>query len=339
MRKISTTLIIAVLGVSLVLSACASEARPEPAQPTSEETLEEPTQEPTSEPAPTETLEPTQEPITVTDDLDHQVTLAEPARKIVSLSPSMTESLFALGAGDQIIARDSNSNYPEEALQIEDLGSLWEGLPTEQIVALEPDLVVAAEIIPAEQIQELMDLGLQVYWQANPLDFEGLYNNLTDLAVLVGKEAEAEELVSSLQEQVAAVDEKLAQVTDTPLVFYELDATDPSNPWTAGAGTFVSYVISRAKGVNLGDMLEGSWVQISSEALITEDPAVILLSDALYGITPESVAERPGWGEISAVLEEQVYPFDPFLLSVPGPRLVEGYEEIARLVHPEVFED
>ena len=83
------------------------------------------------------------------------------------------------------------------------------------------------------------------------------------------------------------LDDKLAAVDDIPLVFYELDASDPANPYTPGGGTFISFIISRAKGSNLGDSLEGAWVQVSSEELLAQNPDIILLADALYGITAE----------------------------------------------------
>ncbi|RLD06467.1 MAG: ABC transporter substrate-binding protein, partial [Chloroflexota bacterium] len=98
-------------------------------------------------------------------------------------------------------------------------------------------------------------------------------------------------------------------------------------------------IISRAKGLNLGDSLEGSWVQVSSEELLAQNPDIILLADALYGITPEMVAERAGWSEIKAVVDNEIYPFDPFILSVPGPRLVDGFEQVAEIMHPEVFDN
>jgi iron complex transport system substrate-binding protein len=277
-------------------------------------------------------------PAVVTDDLGNELVLDEPAQAIVSLSPNMTEILFGVGAGDRLIGRDSNSMYPEAAQDAVDLGGMWDGIPVEDILALEPDLILAGEIYSAEAIAELRNLGLNVYWQANPDDFEGLYENIRDIAVLTGTEDQAEELIGSLSARVAALDEKLAAVDESPLVFYELDASEPANPWTTGAGTFISYVINKAKGSNLGDSLEGEWVQISSEALVVQDPDVILLSDALYGETPESVAERPGWGELKAVLEGDVYPFDPFILSVPGPRLVDGFEQVAAILHPEIFD-
>ena len=340
MSKTKWNIILTILSVVFLAAACSPAPTAEPTdlpEPTQVPTEKpEPTEEPTA--VPTEPAVPTEEPVTVTDDLGNEVVLEEPAQTIVSVSPSLTESLFALGAGDRIVGRDTNSNYPEAAADIQDLGSMYSGLPVEDIVALEPDLVLAAQIIPPDQLQELSDLGLNVYWQANPEDFEGLYENLRSLAVLVGGQEQAEELIAGLQERVAAVDQQLEDVENAPVVFYELDATDPANPYTVGQDTFISYVINKAKADNVGDELEGSYIQISSEELLAQDPDIILLSDALYGVTPESVAGRAGWGEITAVQEGEIYPFDPFVLSVPGPRLVYGYEQLAELLHPEKVE-
>jgi iron complex transport system substrate-binding protein len=283
-------------------------------------------------------IEPKSGPITVTDDLGFVVVLEKPAQAIISLSPSLTEILFSVGAGDRLIGRDSNSIYPENALEAVDLGGMWDGIPIEDILAMEPDLILAGEIYSAEAIAELRDLGLVVYWQANPDNFEELFDNIRDISVLSGTETLAEELVISLDERVATLDEKLSAVKSNPLVFYELDASEPANPWTVGAGEFISHIINRSKAQNLGDSLEGAWVQISSEELIAQDPDVILLADALYGITPESLAERAGWSVISAVINGEIYAFDPFILSVPGPRLVDGFELLAEILHPEIFE-
>lgn len=281
---------------------------------------------------------PEEEIIVMVDGSGVEVVLDKPAQRIISISPNLTEILFGIGAGDRLIGRDSNSMYPEAAQQAVDLGGMWDGIPVEDILALEPDLILAGEIYSTEAISELRELGLNVYWQANPDDFEGLYQNIRDIAALVAEEGKAEMLIESLMDRVAALDEKLVSVNETPLVFYELDASEPANPWTTGAGTFISYVINRAKGINLGDSLEGEWVQISTEELVAQNPDVILLSDALYGVTAESVAERAGWGEIKAVKEGDVYPFDPFILSVPGPRLVDGFEMLAAILHPEIVD-
>ncbi|MCD6424670.1 MAG: ABC transporter substrate-binding protein [Anaerolineales bacterium] len=330
--KKSIVMLNVLLVLMITLSACAPTAAPEPTNP--------PVVVPTDTPptaVPTEEI--IQTLIVATDDLGVEIVLAEPAQKIISITPSLTEILFSVGAGDRLIGRDSNSMYPEEAAAAVDLGGMWEGIPVEDILAMEPDLILAGEIFAAEAIQELRDLGLVVYWQKNPADFEGLFGNIMDIAVLTGTEDVAGEVINSLTDRVSELDDKLASIDDIPLVFYELDASDPANPYTPGAGTFISFIISRAKGLNLGDSLEGEWVQVSSEELLAQNPDTILLADYLYGITPEIVAERAGWSEIKAVVDGEIYPFDPFVLSVPGPRLVDGFEQVAEILHPEVFDN
>jgi len=309
-RKLIFTIVI----FALTLGACAPTAAPEP------------------------TVEPTPEVMVFSDDFGNTFETTEYPQAIVSISPSTTEILFAIGAGGQMVGRDEQSIYPEEALAVANVGALWGELPTEAILALEPDLVVAAEIISAEQIQALKDLGLNVYHQANPLDYEGLWNNLRDLAALTGHQAEAEILIADLEARVEAVQSKIAPLSYAPTVFYELDATDPSNPWTTGSGTFIDYIISMAGGVNAASALQGDYAQISAEELIAVNPEIILLADALYGVTPESLAGRPGWEAIAAVTNNAIYPIDPYIMSTPGPRLVNALEEIAKLLHPEVFE-
>lgn len=280
---------------------------------------------------------PTAGTMTFTDDLGNTVELAGTPQRIVSLSPSTTEILFTIGAGEQVVGRDEFSLYPEEALEVTNIGAMWDELPSEAILALEPDLVVAAQIITEDQVAALRDLGLNVYWQANPLTYEELWENLRDFGRLTGHEAETETLITGLEARVKAVQEKTGSVSERPSVFYELDATDPSNPWTAGSGTFIDYIINQAGGTNAASALQGDYAQISSEQLIAVDPDIILLADAPYGTTPESVAARPGWDAITAVKENALYPIDPNIMSVPGPRLVDALEETARLLHPELF--
>jgi iron complex transport system substrate-binding protein len=283
-------------------------------------------------------IAPSTEKMTFTDDHGSTIELAGYPQKIVSLSASTTEILFAIGAGGQVVGRDEFSVYPEAALEVTNIGAMWEELPAEAILALEPDLVVAAQIISEEQVQALRDLGLNIYWQANPLTYEELWENLRDFARLTGHEAETEALIADLDARVKAVQEKVATVSERPSVFYELDATDPSNPWTTGSGTFIDYIITEAGGTNAASALQGDYAQISSEQLIAVNPDVILLADAPYGTTPESVAARPGWDVITAVKENALYPIDPNIMSVPGPRLVDALERTAELLHPELFE-
>ncbi|RPI87257.1 MAG: cobalamin-binding protein [Chloroflexi bacterium] len=316
MRKIKTGRVGLFLIAVIILAGCAPAAAP----------AAEETQEPTPL--------PTAETISLTDGLGRTVTLAEPAQRVISLAPSNTEILFAIGAGAQVVGRDEFSDYPVEAQDIPSVGGSFGEYNSEAIISLNPDLVLAAEINPPDLVETLEELGLTVYYLSNPLDMEGMYDNLNIVGSLTGRMEEAAALVASLKDRVAAVDQKISGVQEKPLVFYELDSTDPNAPYTAGPGTFVDLLIQRAGGENIGSQLEGAWAQISSEELLTQDPDIILLGDALFGVTVESVKARPGWEALTAVKTDQIFPFDDNLVSRPGPRLVEGLEKLAEVMHP-----
>jgi iron complex transport system substrate-binding protein len=288
--------------------------------------------------APSPTALPTAS-LSFTDGLGRGVTLAQPAQKIVSLAPSNTEILFAIGAGAQMVGRDEFSDYPAAAKALPSVGGSIGNYSMEQIAALKPDLVLAAEINTPEQVKAITDLGLTVYYLSNPKTLEDLYTNLATVAKLTGHEKEAAALVDSLQTRVAAVDAKIAPISARPTVFYEIDASDPAKPYSSGPGTFVDLLITRAGGANLVDLvgIKDAYPQVSLEQVVSTDPGIILLGDAAYGTTPESVAQRPGWNGIAAVQNKQVYAFDDNLVSRPGPRLVDGLETLAKLLHPELF--
>lgn len=275
--------------------------------------------------------------LTFTDGLGREISWNGPAQKVISLAPSNTEILFAIGAGSQVVGRDNLSDYPAEAANVTDIGSSFEALNTELIVSLKPDLVLAAEINTPEQVKQLEDLGLTVYYLKNPLTLEEMYGNLEIVAQMTGHETETATLIESLKARVAAVDEKIATISSRPNVFYELDATDPAKPYTAGKGTFITQLIERAGGQNIAADIDG-YPQLSLEQVVAADPAFIILGDAAYGVTPESIASRPGWENLSAVKNNQVFPFDDNLVSRPGPRLVDALEELAKLLRPELFQ-
>lgn len=283
---------------------------------------------------------PTEPPIstepTYIDGLGREVVLVGPAQRIVTLAPSLTELFFAVGAGDQIVGRDDFSDFPAEAVDITSIGSTYGALNTEAILALNPDLVVAAEVNTPEQVKALEDLGITVYYLKNPITFAELYDQVRWAGTITGHEDEANALAESLSARVDAVTSAVANVTERPTVFYELDGTDPSKPWTTGAGTFMDTMITMAGGVNIGGVLSEPYAQISVEEIVLQNPDFIILGDALYGVTIESIAERAGWGDLTAVQENQIFVFDDNLASRPGPRLVDGLEELLKILHPEL---
>lgn len=275
--------------------------------------------------------------ITLTDGLGRTVTLDKPAERIVSLAPSATEILFAVGAGKQVIGRDSFSNFPESVKDLQDVGGSMGDYSMETITSLNPDLVVLTEINTPEQVKSLEDLGLTVYYIKNPVHLDGLYPILETVGKLTGHEQEASELVKSLTDRVDTVTKTIAKAQDKPLVFYELDGSDPAKPWTSGPNTFMDQLIQMAGGVNVGASMKDAWAQISLEELLVQDPNLILLGDAAYGMTAEQVATRSGWKSLSAVKNNSIYAFNDDMASRPGPRMIDGLEALAKLIHPELY--
>ena len=276
-------------------------------------------------------------PTALTDGLNRTVKLQGTPQRIVSLAPSNTEILFAVGAGKQVVGRDSFSDYPAQVSSIKDIGGSTGTYDTEAIVALHPDLVLAGEINTPELVNSLQQLGLTVYYLPNPTTLEGMYANLMTVGQLTGHGSQAAFLVKSLRARVAVVDAKIKPLTSLPTVYYELDATDPTKPYTAGPGTFVDRLIARAGGKNVGKSLTSQWAQISLEQLVVDNPSIIILGDSAYGTTPDSLKQRAGWGGLAAVKNGKIYPIDDNLVSRPGPRLVDGLEALAKLFHPDVF--
>lgn len=276
-------------------------------------------------------------PMVFTDGLGRTVTLKTIPQRIVSMAPSATEILYAVGAGGQMVGRDSFSNYPEQAKSMADVGGSMGTYSFESIASLAPDLVVAAEINTPEQVKALEDIGITVYYIANPVSLDGLFPILDTMGRITGHEDVSSALVASLKDRVDAVVKKTALSTTTPLVFYELDGSEPTKPWTAGPGTFIDQLIIMAGGRNVGSVLTGNWAQISAEELLMQNPQIILLGDAAYGVTPEQVEVRAGWEAIDAVKNEQVFAFNDDLTSRVGPRLVDALEALSQKIHPELY--
>ena len=323
--------LLALLLLVALLTACAPQTTPTIAPASTEVAL---TTAPATE-APTAI--PADTTITLTDGLGREVKLTGPAQRVVSLAPSNTEILFAVGAGPQVVGRDEFSDYPAEAAAVDSVGGSMGQYSAEAIVALKPDLVLAAEINTPELVKQLEGLGLTVYYLKNPTTLEEMYGNLEIVGQLTGQDVT--ELVDSLKARVQAVDEKIAPLSSRPTVFYEIDATDASKPYSYGPGTFGDLLIQRAGGANLVSLagITDAYPQVSLEQLVAANPSMIILGDSMWGVTPESVLARAGWEGLDAVKNNQIFAFDDNLVSRPGPRLVDGLEQLAKLLHPDAF--
>lgn len=332
-HRILAIALCAVISVGCVLSPAANAPASEQESAASPTIAVPPTATDTPPPA-----SPTSASVVWVDDLGREGRLPQPARRVISLAPSNTEILFAIGAGDVLVGRDEFSDYPPQAQEVSSIGSVYGEINLEAIVALDPDLVLAAEINSPEHVDAIQELGIQVYYLANPDDFEGLFENVSTLGRLTGYEAQARDLVDQLAERVQNV---LAVLQGQPnvRVYYEIDGTDdPTAPWTTGSGTFQNQLITLSGGENIAADLEG-WKQINVEEIISRDPEVIIFEDAPWiPTTVESIASREGWSGIQAVAEGRVYGISSQWTGRPGPRYVDAFEAMAEMLHPEAFE-
>jgi len=275
---------------------------------------------------------PTSGPISVEDGVGNVITLESEVQRIISLAPNHTEILYALGLGDRVVGVTEYCNYPPEAAVKPKVGDFIT-IDLEQVVGLEPDLVLATTMHMAETVPALQERGIVVF-VLDPQSVVAVLESIQKIGQLTGREDEAEALVADMQARIAAVQEKV-QGAPRPKVFWELGP----ELFTAGPGSFVNDLITLAGGENVAADADSPWPQLSVEAIILKDPDVIVLADHNYGQTVEMVKERPGWEDIRAVREGNVIEIaDDDIVSRPGPRLVEGLEFLARAFHPDLFE-
>jgi iron complex transport system substrate-binding protein len=270
-------------------------------------------------------------PVTVTDDAGEEVTLAEPAARVVSLAPANTEIAYAIGAGDRMVGGTSYDDYPEEAKALPKIGD-FANPSVEKIVAMQPDLVLAAGGVQDGLRSKLEKLGMQVY-VIDPVTFDGVVDDIRELGQLMGVQDQAEHVAQTMEAAAAAVAAKVGSL-DKPVTFVEIY----SKPlMTAGSGSFIDDLVTHAGGVNLGAAAGQGYPYYSSETLIDEDPAVYIAVSGAQS-TPGEIAKRPGYAGLTAVKDGRVYVIDDNLIARPGPRLVEGLQQLAEMIHPEAYQ-
>ena len=279
----------------------------------------------------TVTASPAAFPVTVTDFQSRSVTVATRPLRIVSIGPSNTEFLFALGAGDRVVGVDDFSDTPAAASKLEKIGGVK--VNVEKVVSLRPDLVLTVKFSDGT-IEKIAAAGIPTL----VVDPVGLID-VTRSAILLGKAvgADGEKLASLIDQQLQAVKTSVAKASAKPRVFHEVDASDPAKPFSVGPGSYIQDLIDLAGGTNIAAGAASAYPQISLEEVLRADPEVIVLGDADYGTTPEQVAARPGWSGISAVRNKRVFGIADSLVSRPGPRVAEAASAYAKLLHPELF--
>ena len=269
-------------------------------------------------------------PITVTDDTGATITLDQPATRIVSLAPANTETAYAIGAGDQMVAGTSYDDYPEEAKSLPKIGD-FANPNVEKIASFEPNLVLAAGGIQNGLRAKLEKLGMQVY-VVDPKTYDGVIADIANLGQLAGTSAQAQEVTDTMRQAQADVEAKVGSA-DKATTFLEIY----SKPlMTAGGDTFINDMIGLAGGDNIGAAAGSGFPNFSTEVLLKDDPAVYI-ADSGSMSEPGDISKRAGFGALTAVKNGHVYVIDDNIIARPGPRLAEGLRELAKMIHPEAY--
>lgn len=270
-------------------------------------------------------------PVEVEDIFGNKVTIEKEPEKIISLAPSNTEILFALGLGEKVVGVTINDDYPQEATTKEVVGD-YNGNNLERIVELEPDLVLVYGPGNEDDNKVLREAGIIVLgFEAESI--EAVMEDIKTIGRATGQEDKALEVVTSMEDKKNEVIEKVKDVEEVK-VFYEI-WHDPL--MAAGKGSFMDELITLAGGRNIAEDAEGKYPQYDLEQLIERDPEVYLTAKDMEDKTVESMKARPGFEGITAMKNDGVYILDPNITSRPGPRIVEALELVAKSIHPELF--
>jgi iron complex transport system substrate-binding protein len=275
--------------------------------------------------------------VSARDSLDRPVSLRAPAQRVVSLSPSATETLFGIDAGDRVVGVTDYCSWPAEAATRPKVGGYsGSSISLEKILALHPDLVVCGGSIHASIRASLERLGLAVYVY-EPANVEATFKCMGDVGGLTGRIEGAGRLVAGLKHELADVAARVSAIpyASRVRVFWEVCA-DPLV--TCGSRSLLNDFVVRAGGVNVFGDLNSAWPIVSSEEVLRRSPQVILAAeDHGPGLSAEELAHRPGWASIPAVRTGNIrlLPADP--VNRAGPRMAQGVRLIARALYPELF--
>ncbi len=292
---------------------------------------------------PTSTTQSNCPTLKATDFYGKAITFSCTAPKtIVTLIPAESEIVGALGLDSKVIAVDNYTDYPADLASKEKISNSGGVYNIEEIVALKPDLVLSDSGITQKDFggnevdSKLTSLGLHVVDLPFVHTLSDMLRNITIVGALTLTQQKAQQVVAELQQRIDTVKNKVVGQTRHPSVYLEEDYSTPGSPYTVGSSSKENDLLQEAGGVNIfaDDTSNAGYPQVSDEAVIKDDPQVIILAD---GIDPKQVATRSGWSVIFAVQHQQVFAIDINLISRPGPRLVDGFEDVAKDLYPNLF--
>ncbi len=268
--------------------------------------------------------------LTIIDSKERTVTIKEEPLRVISLAPSVTETIFALNAGDKLIGRTDYCDYPSQVDQIDSIGTLYKP-NIEKIVSLNPDLIIASTHFNDEYLIKLAELSITVVIVDNQANIQGVFKNITDIGLLLNREKESKKLVDSMEKKISEIQGKISG-QPKPSVYYVVGYGEYGD-YTAGGDTFISEMLTLAGGNNIAMDSKG-W-SYSLENIIEKNPSIFICS--IYNNAKQGITEATGYKELSAIKEGNIFEVNNNIVDRQGPRIVQGLEALAKILHPQSF--
>ncbi|QUH24430.1 ABC transporter substrate-binding protein [Serpentinicella alkaliphila] len=270
-------------------------------------------------------------PLTIIDSYENEVIIEEMPNRVISIAPSITEIIFNLGLEDKLVGRTDFCNFPLEAESIESIGSLTSP-NIEKIIELEPDLIIASTHFQKEVYDKLSELQIKLLVLDSKGSFDGVYMTIEKIGKVFNVNNKALELIRHMKSTVEEVLDKLKD-EPKPTVYYVVGFGEYGD-FTAGGDTFINDMLEMAGAINIASEVTG-W-KYSLERIIEQDPHMLIVSK--YYNTKDEIMVANGYSELTAIKEGRVYEIDNNLLDRQGPRIALGLKELAKIVHPNLFE-
>ena len=269
-------------------------------------------------------------PLKVVDSNKRTVIIEKEPKRIIAIAPNITEGIYALGKGSSLVGRSNYDDYPNEALKVPTVGDLLEP-SIEKIVELKPDLVIASALFNKDVIKKLEDFNIKVIVLGDKENFTGVYDTISKLGQVVNASEKAQSIISRMKKKVAYVTQKVASAKK-PTVYY-VAGFGKSGDFTAGKDTFIGNMIEMAGGKNAAADVIG-W-KYSLEKLVEKNPDILICSK-LYD-SKKGIEATVGYKDLLAVKSDKLLEIDENIIVRQGPRLADGLQAIAKLVHPKLF--
>lgn len=320
MKKLVSLLFVMLLSVGVMIG-CSNSTKEESASNSKE-----------ANPATTQAF-----PVTITDGSGQKVTIKEEPKRIVSVIPSNTEIAFALGLGDKMVGVSDYDTYPKETKNIEKIGDL--NINTEKVVAVKPDLVLAhaSGMGSKGAIEQLKKMGLTVLVVNDATNFNQVYSSIKMVGKATGSNEAAATIVADMQSKVKDLKEKAKAVTAKERKKVFIEVSPLPEIYSSGKNTFMDEMLQIINADNVAGDLNG-WVKMNEESIIAANPDVIITTHGYRTKDANSqVLKRSGWENVTAIKNKQVFSVNSDLVDHPGPRLVEGVEELGKAIYPDIF--